>query len=401
MSAAVFVLAINLSIAGIFATAFAVLAMTTRSAGSARWMAAAYGFGVLYAGLEFILPMQDDPRLVGIGIFAAFLFSQAFSVVGLSRHYAVVPPWRVLAVVVCAAMVSIVLIIDMERASLLRATLYQLPYAVMQLVSAAVIMRARRRGALDNLLLALNGLASVQFLIKPVLAALIGSGATPQAYLGSIYAAVSQTTGAVLLIANGLLVLLIMVRSAMAEMIARSETDALSGLLNRRGFEDRAERVLATAKRAGVPVALVMADLDHFKAVNDSFGHEAGDQVIISFAAIVRELADPRMVLGRLGGEEFAVLLPGGNLAAARLFAEGARSSLATDPIGGHTGGQPVTASFGVAQQRQGEPLMDLVRRADRALYAAKSDGRNRVSLAEAEGAPTGQGSGEGWARGR
>lgn len=394
MSAAVFVVAINMCVAGIFATAFAVVAMTTRGNSSARWMAAAYGIGIFDGVLEFILPWQSDPRLVGIGIFCAFLFAQAMIVVGLARHYEITPPWRLLALVVGGAMVTIVLIIGMERSSFVRAMLYQLPYALMQALCVLVILRAPRRGALDLLLLFLSMLAGLQFLGKPLLAAAMGSGATPQAYMSSTYAAISQTSGAVLLVANGLLVLLIVVRRAMAEMAARSETDVLSGLLNRRGFEDRAERLLATAQRAGVPVTLVVADLDNFKTINDNFGHAMGDSVIVRFADILRALADPRLVLGRLGGEEFAALLPGGNLAAGRLFAESARSGFSHDPIGEQAPGQGISASFGVAQYRPGEPLMDLMRRADRALYRAKSDGRNRVSLADADGASSRPGAG-------
>ena len=383
MSAAVFVLAINFCIAGIFATAFAVVAVTARDGVSARWMAAAYALGMLDSVLEFILPLQGDARLVGIGIFCSFLGAQALNVVGLSRHYAVTPPWRLLGLLVGASLVTIVLIIGLERGNFVRAMLYQAPYALMQALSVSVILRAPRRGALDLLLLLLSALAGLQFLGKPLLAAAIGSGASPQAYLSTTYAAISQTVGAVLLIANGLMVLLIVVRRAMAEMTARSETDVLSGLLNRRGFEDRAERLLATAQRAGVPVTLVVADLDNFKIINDTFGHDMGDRVIVSFAAILRSLADPRLVLGRLGGEEFAALLPGGNLAAGRLFAESARSSFVNDPIGSEAPGHVISASFGVAQYRADEPLADLMRRADRALYQAKSDGRNRVSTAD------------------
>src|SRR5690606_22430565 len=136
----------------------------------------------------------------------------------------------------------------------------------------------------------------------------------PQGYLTSPYAAYSQTLGALLLIANGLMMLLVIVRDVMAEITARSETDTLSGLLNRRGFEDKAEKALAMAARSGVPTVIVVADLDHFKQINDEFGHEAGDQVITDFARVMRSCAMPHMVLARLGGEEFAALLPGADL---------------------------------------------------------------------------------------
>lgn len=388
MSAAAFVLAINLFIAGIFATAFGVVAAYARSAVGARWLALAYGLGVANGVLEFILPFQADPRLVGIGIFADFLFALSLCVVGLARHYGQTPPWRILTVLVAASLLTIVLIIDMPRSSMVRAVAYQVPYFAVQMVGVAVILRARHRQALDMALLVLFAVSALHFLGKPLIAAAIGSGDSPQAYINSTYAAISQSTGAVLLIANGLLMLLIIVRDAMAEMTARSETDKLSGLLNRRGFEERADRALATTLRAGVPGAMVVADLDHFKAINDNFGHAAGDGVIAAFAETLATAGEERAVMGRLGGEEFAVFLPGANLAAARLYAEGVRSGFAGLSFASLGPGRRVSASFGVAQLRPEDSLSDLLRRADAALYEAKKGGRDRVCVAETNRPP-------------
>lgn len=381
MTAAAFILAINLCVAGIFAIAFGVVAASARSAPGARWLAAAYGLGMVNPVLEFILPMQSDPRLVGIGIFALFLFALSFCVIGLARHYRIAPPWHLLGPVVGASLVTIVLIIDMPRNSLPRAVLYQLPYLLVQLIGVFVILTSARRQALDITLLVLLTLSGLHFIAKPLLAAAIGSGATPQAYLGSTYAAISQATGAVLLIANGLLMLLIIVRDSMAEMTARSETDTLSGLLNRRGFEDRADKLLATTQRAGIPGAMLVADLDHFKSINDTFGHEAGDRVIAAFAEVLETFADPRSVMGRLGGEEFAVFMPATNLATARLYAEGVRSGFSSMAISGLPQGLAVSASFGVAPLEPSDSLSDLLRRSDAALYEAKKSGRDRVCV--------------------
>ena len=388
MSAAAFVLAINLFVAGIFATAFGVVAAYARSAVSARWLAAAYGLGIANGVLEFMLPYQADPRLVGIGIFTDFLLALALCVIGLARHYGQTPPWRRLGAIIAVSMVTIAIIIDMPRGSMLRATLYQFPYFAVQMVGVWVILRARHRQALDMALLALFAVSGLHFLFKPLLAAAIGSGATPQAYINTTYAAISQSIGAILLIANGLLMLLIIVRDAMAEITARSETDKLSGLYNRRGFEERANRALAITLRAGVPGAMVVADLDHFKAINDTFGHEAGDRVIAAFAEMLTIASEERAVIGRLGGEEFAVFVPGANLASARLYAEGVRSGFSGLSFAGLGPRRRVSASFGVAQLQPGDSLSDLLRRADAALYDAKEGGRDRVCTAETNRPP-------------
>ncbi|UXN74552.1 GGDEF domain-containing protein [Devosia sp. A8/3-2] len=190
---------------------------------------------------------------------------------------------------------------------------------------------------------------------------------------------------AFLLVSNGVLMLLVNVREVMAEITLRSETDKLSGLLNRRGFEERAERALQHATRARIPSALVLADLDHFKDVNDTFGHDAGDRVIAAFAGLLANSADARMVLGRHGGEEFAILLPGANLASGRLYAEGVRRAFAALSGSDLGANRPLSASFGVTQMQPGDGLHDLVHCADAALYAAKKAGRDRVHAVSIE----------------
>jgi diguanylate cyclase (GGDEF)-like protein len=381
MSAAAFVLAINLFIAAIFATAFGVVAAYARSAVGARWLALAYGLGIVNPILEFVLPGQVDPRPVQLAIFAVFLFAVSLCMVGLSRHYRLTPPWRTLGVIIAVSLFVNVLILDMPRSSLLRGILYQSPYFAVQVVGVAVILRYRQRKALDVALMVLFAAGGLQFLSKPALAALFSSGASARDYITSTYAAISQSVGAMLLIANGLIMLLIIVRDSMAEITARSETDTLSGLLNRRGFESRVERLLTAAQRSGGRAAVVVADLDHFKAINDSHGHEAGDRVIAAFAHTLGT-ADERAVIGRMGGEEFAVFIAGADLATAALYAEGVRAAFSRLAIPSLRPGRRLSASFGVAQLAAGDSLSDLLRRADAALYEAKKSGRDRVCVA-------------------
>lgn len=382
MSAAAFVLAINLFIAAIFATSFGVVAAYQRSSLGARWLSMAYAMGIASACLEFILPYQQDHRLVSIGIFATFLFAIAACVIGLAYHYRLTRPWRLLGTVVFASILVNIAILDMPRDSMLRGLLYQAPYTLVQAVAVLVLLGNPRWRTLDVALLSLLALSGIHFLAKPLLAEVIGSGATPQAYLTSTYAAYSQALGAALLISNGLLMLLIILRDTMADMTARSETDTLSGLLNRRGFEDRGDRALELARRSGVPAVMVVADLDHFKQINDTFGHAAGDAVIARFARDLAENAGGHAIAGRMGGEEFAVLISGANIPTGRLYAEAVRNALRhADPQRmGIT--RPVTASFGVAQLGAADTLSDLLRRADAALYQAKTGGRDRVMIA-------------------
>ena len=166
-----------------------------------------------------------------------------------------------------------------------------------------------------------------------------------------------------------------------AEALAR--TDALTGLANRRAFDEVAQREIRRALRYGEPLAMIIADIDRFKAVNDTHGHHAGDQVLMSFAhtlsASVREVD----LVGRWGGEEFVILMPGTDIEEAMHAAERMRQAVAAAPARLAETSCSYTASFGVAAFTADTPSLDaLLRRADQALYRAKEKGRNRVEIA-------------------
>ena len=154
-------------------------------------------------------------------------------------------------------------------------------------------------------------------------------------------------------------------------------SDALTGLVTRRHFYESLEKAVSLARRHGSPLALVSLDLDGLKRVNDSAGHEAGDEVLTSFADLLDSLCRAEDLPGRLGGDEFGLLLPSIDLSGARGLAErvlaAARSCEALEKHG-------VTVSAGVAQWSPGELPDGLLRRADEALYAAKRSGGDAVA---------------------
>lgn len=162
-----------------------------------------------------------------------------------------------------------------------------------------------------------------------------------------------------------------------AQLVAISLIDPLTGTGNRRYLEETMAREISRAGRTGGKLCLIMADLDHFKRINDNHGHQAGDRVLEAFGALLRQQTRPTDVVTRFGGEEFVVLMPHTGLAQALVIAERIRTALAAmliDPLP-----SAVTASFGVAEFAVGEKDDALLRRADQALYVAKQSGRNRV----------------------
>jgi len=162
-----------------------------------------------------------------------------------------------------------------------------------------------------------------------------------------------------------------------------SQTDALTGLDNRRHLEERIEEMFAHAKRLGEPFSCVMCDLDKFKVVNDTYGHQAGDAVLRQFAHILVEAAREIDRVGRYGGEEFMLLLPNALPDDAVVFAERVRKRVEAHTFTFDGGSIQRTASFGVAgwPHPRIDHCDDLVRSADDALYVAKETGRNKVVL--------------------
>jgi diguanylate cyclase (GGDEF)-like protein len=168
------------------------------------------------------------------------------------------------------------------------------------------------------------------------------------------------------------------------ELVKQASTDPLTGIGNRRHFMLQAEQEMGRARRFGRPFSVMMMDVDHFKPINDRHGHAVGDVVL---QAVVRRASDGLRQsdqIARLGGEEFAAMLPETNLAAAAAVAERIRQNLVSRPIIASGKAIDCTISIGTAEMREGDiTIDDLLRRADEALYRAKAAGRNRVEQAQ------------------
>jgi diguanylate cyclase (GGDEF)-like protein len=163
---------------------------------------------------------------------------------------------------------------------------------------------------------------------------------------------------------------------------AQAVTDELTGLANRRRFMEVVELELKRAERFQSPLGLLLVDLDDFKNVNDRFGHGTGDEVLRALSDVFRESLRDVDLAARLGGEEFAVLLPETDYSGAAGVAERLRASLASLELETPDREQfGVTASFGVAVYPEAQSVDELLRTADAALYRAKAEGKNRVAL--------------------
>jgi diguanylate cyclase (GGDEF)-like protein len=177
-------------------------------------------------------------------------------------------------------------------------------------------------------------------------------------------------------------VLLVNMAKERAELFQRKASllDPLTGIANRRAFFDRAEELLRQTRAGGRTAALLLLDLDRFKEVNDTFGHQVGDRVLAQFCEVTKSILRPADIFGRYGGEEFVCFLPDTKSHEAQALAERVRHTFAEASLGNGPEGRGVTVSVGMALLGATDQTLDqLLAAADRALYRAKAKGRNRV----------------------
>ncbi len=157
------------------------------------------------------------------------------------------------------------------------------------------------------------------------------------------------------------------------------KTDELTGIANRRYFMEYFTKMYASSSRHNLPLSLAIADIDDFKAVNDQYGHQAGDQVLSAFARLLNESSREEDLAARYGGEEFIILLLHTDLEQSVKMIERVRSAF--EKLTEDEGPQKVTASFGLTALKDGDTLKTLTERADKALYASKETGKNKTTV--------------------
>ncbi|MDJ0749135.1 MAG: GGDEF domain-containing protein [Woeseiaceae bacterium] len=183
-------------------------------------------------------------------------------------------------------------------------------------------------------------------------------------------------------IATSMFVVLMLASDISERMKEIAIRDELTGLFNRRGFKEYGSLAFNHARRNGTALSIIMTDIDRFKYINDKYGHAAGDSALEHFSKLLGEARRSEDVIARVGGEEFALLLPGVELRDAMAIADQLCAKVGSTPMETTSVGLPMTSSFGVAAISAGDRTLDeLVLRADRALYRSKRGGRNQVDL--------------------
>ena len=252
----------------------------------------------------------------------------------------------------------------------------------MLVVSAANVARSLRVATVPERAIALMLVlfASIDF---GTAAAALGQGASGHGEGFALFRTVLVLLYPLAFIGVGLFSVFLVAADLAENMRMLATSDELTGMYNRRGFEDSADRAIRNAQRQRQPLAVVVADIDNFKTINDRHGHSAGDRALKHFANRLERLVRRGDLIGRIGGEEFALLLVNTRAQDAVEVVERIRRDIAAMPVEG-PGKIEMTASFGVTGLRPGDiALAALLSRADRALYRSKIDGRDRVTSAD------------------
>lgn len=256
-------------------------------------------------------------------------------------------------------------------------------YGAMFAMGFATLLTGRRRSLPDIAIIAVVAVQAIDFLVRPNLTLMFEQTIPAEAYRESIYYSLIGLVLGVKSVAGAMVLIGATIVEWTTTLRERGELDPLTGLRNRGAFEQAMREQLPQAQNEGVPLSLVLADIDHFKQVNDIWGHQAGDQAISGFGDLISTMVRESDTAGRIGGEEFCIAVWNCDNAPAQSLAERVRLALARLEHEGLSNDIRLTASFGVATARDGETYEQLFSRADAALYRAKSNGRNRVENAE------------------
>ncbi len=378
MSGQFFIQLLNPGIGLLFAVAFFLLWLNRRDRyvayAAGAYTASAIAFLIVDVGPALPHELHRIPANLG------FLATGVLFAAAIIGRYGLPIPWRAMAAVTAASL-AVFLWFLLGQPSIGGRIL---SISIGASIIAAMIVRALwpldKVYLIDRVLFWVAALSVINLTARPIVLLALGGGFDSyDGFQQSLYWTTVQFSQAMVAVLAAIGLMVAVAIDQIAELRRQVDDDNLSALLNRRGFEARAGSALRRCLDDDRPVALMIADLDHFKRVNDSYGHAVGDAIIAAFGAHVRAIGPAEMIAGRIGGEEFALLVPGATIETARQFAEAVRTGLAAAAADRIPAALVPTTSIGLTIGVPGAGLSALMHEADQALYEAKRTGRNRV----------------------
>ena len=384
MGGQIFISLLNPGIGLLLAAAFLLLWLNRRDQTYVAIAAASYALstaGFVIQDIGPTLPHEFHRVLSNL----CFILSGCTLAAAVLLRYRIPVPYRPMVIVAVAAMAGHVWFLSVVPSLAGRIYAISFSLGMIALMTVVKLYSVPKPHLIDRLLFCTAALAAANFIVRPLLIAwLVGGYHSDEGFQQSVYWTTVQFTQAMISITVALNLMVAVAIGLINELRQEANTDKLSGLLNRRGFEEEAAAALQDQAARDWPSALLIADIDNFKAINDTYGHAVGDRVIALLGEMVNRMSGTGIVAGRIGGEEFAILMTGTELGTARGYAERLRAELPCYGDGRLPSGLNPTISVGVHVDRARVGLHDLLSRADIALYEAKRSGRNCTTVFKA-----------------
>lgn len=374
---AILVELITPSMALFFSACFLLLWMKS---GLGRYVLAFAG-AYLFSAIGFLvaISLSPDSSITFQASQLAYSIAGACMIWGACDRVKQPPFLKVMATIYVIAAAMLIAEVIFTRDAGPRLIISNTGYGIMLLVGVISLLSAPRRNLADNLVIAILALNAADFLIRPTVTILIEGQIDVAAYHESIYFSLINLVLSIKAVATATVLFAACISDYLTRLKESALHDELTGLKSRAAFEDEARNMMKRGQDEACPVALVVADIDHFKQVNDIWGHQAGDTAIINFGDLLEGTIRGCDLSSRIGGEEFCLVVWNCGLDDAARLAERIRFAFAQMEHRGVGSDIRLTASFGVAEMRRGERYESLFSRADAALYRAKDEGRNQV----------------------
>lgn len=364
----------------IFSLGFFVIWYQFRHIRSARLFALSYMLAAFAFSGEFFMAKNTEASLLRLAVDHLYLLSVMVSVIAFATRVGKPAPIKALLVVHAITSGLITGLYAFSPDIITKAYIISSACSFM-MAMAVPLTRAKMNVWVNRVLYYAVVISALQLMVNAAVVAFIDKG---------LVAGAPENTNSFISIIN-FSVILISLTIAVSLFISygheiisafkeKSEKDGMTGVLNRAAFEEIAHNQLTLARRVNLPLTLVVADIDFFKQVNDTYGHATGDEVIKSFASTLQFAIRSSDIVGRVGGEEFCILLSSAPEPVGKMLAQAARTAFEQGRYIKQDSNKSLTASFGVAEFRPGETYNELFERTDQALYASKQAGRNRVT---------------------
>lgn len=340
--------------------------------------------GYLLTALGFLfqdtLPAwsQDAERIISN---FCFLTGVATIFIAPLQRNKVTIPWVSMTIVLLVAMAILIWFLLVSPNLVARIAVASIALNLMIFLPLRRFYLSMQNRFSDRVLLWMMIICQLIFIIRPLMAFWTPQGTdTYNALDQSTYWGLVHFSFIVMAITIAIALMVSVSLDLMDELKREAVTDSLSQLRNRRGFEECANQALVRSKSSGTASALMLIDLDRFKSINDLYGHAVGDAVIRDFGEVIQSLSDEKTVAGRIGGEEFAILLPDATPESAQLFADNIRVQFQQhyENHPDFTSSTPTTSIGLVIAEAEDATLSRMLNLADKALYTAKHNGRNR-----------------------